>query len=515
MSKPKDLSTLIEVTKTTQTLITHYQSSLTPSKNNALSTTTAAGASSTEIPNPLELLNSSTTLLKSHTTTLSLLLINPPLTPSAVVTKMGNVSEGPLSGMVAAASYVPGPGQRGDVGDIMRAEMRAQVKALLGSWSEVLSVVLRIAEKMKQGKKDQQSVTEAEKQEVLAATGVVWDACDGVGRLCSEGVVGLVVKKAQAFRAVLMDAIEELKEWGEDVDDDEDDDEAEGSDDENELFGTEKKLGKDDEALKALLEHSLKKLKMMGILYQALVKRRLKTYPASSILEPTASTSSNSRIQEIKEGGEKEETKQQTPSQKLNEVMRLLKDIPETVDDIAAAFYDLDADEAKETLDKCCQEAKAAVRLVEKSWSGEDDEFTVWSGKWVGALEEVAGETKGNGTEGDGIARGSTSRLRSSGGGAGAGGPGRRAGGRGRAGGGGRGAVAGRRGGSSGASSRGGSGDVAEGDAGGGAETGDGRDDLCSGLVRTRLIRNKIARSAGRATYSEHPPGSTWWERKP
>ncbi|EMD89004.1 hypothetical protein COCC4DRAFT_88480, partial [Bipolaris maydis ATCC 48331] len=382
MSKAKDVSTLIEVTKNTQTLLTHYQLSLAPSKTNTAATSTTAIASasvpdaSTEIANPLELLRSSSTLLKSHTTTLSLLLINPPLTASAIVTKIGNVSEGPLTGVVAAASYVPGVGQGGDVGEIMRAEMRAQVKGLLASWNEVLSIVLSIAQK--QGTKQGASVTEAEKQQVLSATGMVWDACDGVEKLCKDGVVGLVVKKAQELRAVLLDAIEELKEWGEDVaddeeDDDDDDDKAENSD-QDDVFATENKLGKDDKELKALLDKSLKKLKMMGILYQALVKRRLKTYPASKA------------ITEKGEGqGEGEAT--QSPSVKLNELMGVLKRIPETVDDIAAAFYDLDADEAQEMLDRCCGEAKTAVNLVRTSWSGQDDEFTAWSEKWVAALD--------------------------------------------------------------------------------------------------------------------------------
>lgn len=399
MSKAKDLSTLIEVTKNTQTLLTHYQSSLTPSKTNTVTAIASASAPdpSTEIPNPLELLRTSSTLLKSHTTTLSLLLINPPLTASALVTKIGNVSEGPLTGVVAAASYVPGVGQRGDVGEVMRAEMRAQVKGLLASWSEVLSIVLSIAQK--QGTKQGGSVTEAEKQQVLSATGMVWDACDGVEKLCKDGVVGLVVKKAQELRAVLLDAIEELKEWGEDVaddDDDDDDDEAEHSD-QDDVFATENKLGKDDKELKALLDKSLKKLKMMGILYQALVKRRLKTYPASSILEPSNTPATNNTKRkaltekgEVQEEQSGEEQATKSPSLKLSELMGVLKSIPETVDDIAAAFYDLDADEAQEMLDRCCAEAKTAIELVRTSWSGQDDEFTAWSEKWVAALDDAA-----------------------------------------------------------------------------------------------------------------------------
>jgi hypothetical protein len=378
MAKPKDLRALIDLTKTTQTLLTHYQSSLAPTKDVPTTSETPA----TEIANPLDVIKASTTLLKSHTTTLSLLLITPPLTPSAIIGKLGDVTSGPLSGMVAAALYIPQDGQKGDIGNLMRTEVKAQVRRLLGTWGDVLALVLRLAEARQnaQGnsaaKTKDNGPTESEKQEVLSSTGVVWEACDALLKLCTDGVVGLVVKKAQELRAVLLDAIEELKEWGDDVD--EDDDKAEGSDDENDfgdeddIFGASNKIGKDDKELKALLDASVKKLKMVGMLYQALIKRRLKTYPASSVLEPTAARTNGATS---------------TPSKKLDDLIVLLKAIPETVDDIAGAFYDLDDDEAKQTLDKCCGEAKSAIELVRQSWTGEDDEFTAWSAKWVSALE--------------------------------------------------------------------------------------------------------------------------------
>jgi hypothetical protein len=70
----------------------------------------------------------------------------------------------------------------------------------------------------------------------------------------------------------------------------------------------------------------------------------------------------------------------------LDHLMAVLKQIPDTVDDLASAFYDLDKDEAKETLDKTCREAEAAAELVRKSWTGSEDEFTAWLGKWSTAL---------------------------------------------------------------------------------------------------------------------------------
>lgn len=361
MSKPKDVKSLIEVCKTTQTLLTHFQSSLAPSTTTSNQTQTPAN----DLPNPLDVVKASTKLLKSHTTTLSLLLLTPPLTPSALITKIGDVNSGALNGMVAAASYMPQSGQKDDIGNLMRTELRSQVRQLINTWGDVLALVLRMAESRQSLKGKDTGPSESEKQDVLSATGVLWEACDALLKVCDDGVVGLVVEKATQLRATLLDAIEELKEWGEDVEDE--DDKAEFSDDEDDIFAASNKLGKDDKELKELLDTSVKKLKMVGMLYQALIKRRLKTYPAG-----TAGGTS-----EAKTG----------PAPKLDELMTALKTIPDTVDDLASAFYDLDEDEAKETLDKACNEAKGAAKIVQQSWAGTDDEFTTWSEKWSSALD--------------------------------------------------------------------------------------------------------------------------------
>jgi hypothetical protein len=366
MAKPKDVKALVEASRTAQTLVAHFQSSLAPA---ASATRAQTETATTELPNPLDVVKATTTLLKSHTTTLSLLLITPPLTPSAVMAKMGEVSSGALGGMVAAASYLPQPGQKDDIGTVMRTELKAQVRRLLGTWGDVLALVLRMAESREGAKGKDAGPSESEKQHVLSATGVLWEACDVLIKFCNDGVVGMVVRKAQELRATLLDAVEELKEWGDDVEDE--DGEAEGSDDEDDLFGASNKLGKDDMVLKELLDSSVKRLRMVGMLYQALLKRRLKTYPAAPASTATNGTSHLTL----------------NPAKKLDELMTILKTIPETVDDLASAFYDLAEDEARQTLEKACTEAKSAAELVKHTWTGSEDEFSVWSAKWVAALE--------------------------------------------------------------------------------------------------------------------------------
>lgn len=126
--------------------------------------------------------------------------------------------------------------------------------------------------------------------------------------------------------------------------------------------------------LKELLDKSVKKLKLVGILYQALIKRRLKTYPVAAASTKTGTSK-----------GVESETS--SPGAKLDELMTLLKTIPETVDDLASAFYDLDEDGVRELLEQGCKEAKSAAAVVKQSWAGIDDEYTAWSQKWIDAFD--------------------------------------------------------------------------------------------------------------------------------
>jgi len=287
--------------------------------------------------------------------------------------------------MVAAASYNPPSNVRDDLGQIMRSELRVQVKRLVGAWGDVLALVLGMSEARKNLSGKDKGPSEAEKKDVLERTGVVWDVCDELLRLCNGGVVELVLKKAQQLRAVLLDAVEELKEWGEDVADEEED-KAEGSADEDEFgdeddfFGAQNKIGKDDKELKVLLDRSVKKLKMVGIMYQAIGKRRLKTFPAVAPNSNPATASTETRPANGHNAAE-------SPAQNLDRLMHILKTIPDTVDDLASTFYELEQEEAEVELKKVCDEAKSAVELVKTSWVGTDDEFTAWSGKWIEALD--------------------------------------------------------------------------------------------------------------------------------
>ncbi|KAL1618298.1 hypothetical protein SLS54_007275 [Diplodia seriata] len=167
------------------------------------------------------------------------------------------------------------------------------------------------------------------------------------------------------WRATVLDAVEELKEWGEDGGDDGDDgDEDSGDeDDDDDLFGTEERLGRGNDELRAQLDAALKKVKTIAVLYQALVKRRLKTYPGAGA------------------GGG-----QDASVETLDELLEILRAIPDSVDEMASAYYDLDGDEANRVFAKIAADALRASELVKRSWDGKDDEFTAWAARFRDAI---------------------------------------------------------------------------------------------------------------------------------
>jgi uncharacterized protein YukE len=248
-------------------------------------------------------------------------------------------------------------------------EVRQQVEAAMAALGLLL---VDISNKAQGGKITFDSARHKEK--TLASTGQVWETCNSLVALEKLGIAGCVTKKAQEHRDMLKDAIEELKEWGEDEDDQ--DEGFVGSDEEGDKDSLEdmfngSRLPAHRKDLKELLDNSLKKLKLVDMLFQALLKRRIKTF---TVTEPSV-------------GGENVEQ-----IRRLDDALARFKAISEAVDDLANAFYELNADQAQANLEHILNEAQTTASNMEQSWNGLGDEFTTWASKWKDAISKKAEE---------------------------------------------------------------------------------------------------------------------------
>lgn len=252
----------------------------------------------------------------------------------------------------------------------MVREVKLRVEAVLSAFGEILLDVRKKVE----GGVVTVVANEKSKGKTLASTGLVWGACDALVELEKMGLVGLTVRKVEEFRGMVVDAIEELKEWGDDEENlDEGFGRSEGDDDGDvddleDMFSAANKLPSHRNDLRELLEEALRELKLVDMLYKAMAKRRIKTFPVKT--PPLEDEAARAQVKT------------------LDDVVTLLKSIPESVDDLANAFYELDAEEATSILMKITTDAKAAATTVEKSWTITDDEFTTWRSKFEEALSK-------------------------------------------------------------------------------------------------------------------------------
>jgi hypothetical protein len=210
------------------------------------------------------------------------------------------------------------------------------------------------------------------------------------------------MRKVEQFRDTLKDIMEELKEWSEEESDDDDDDDEDdnnedqdvdenvhGSGDEDELrsagsdsnqangssstartqttqemlddiMNSHTHIPRDDpERIRPRLDSCLRRLRLTVLLYQAALKRRFKSLPP---LPPQSTADAT--------------------ISRLDEIMALLKLLPERFGSIALAFYDLDVDQIDSLMDQCFLEAFAVSELLVKPWAGKKDEFTDWALKY-------------------------------------------------------------------------------------------------------------------------------------
>lgn len=343
--------------------------------------------------NALHVLRDTATLLKSHTTKLSLLLITPPFTPSAILSVLEPCETQVVPAMMSGWQILANPPPNSFYGgNVVRDEICSIAKEVVSGFQTVLALVVA---KTQEAKED----TGAFKKQVLSGTGVLWDACGRLVATVNLEIPGIVARKAEAFRAILDDAIEELKEWGTvgeaTPDDSEDEDEDTRSDDdqENELYKDEEDemdpLGGQLDSLPAkrtdlriLHQKTMKELRLVSTLYRAITKHRIRTLPPSS-----TSTTMETAI-----------------AKDTDALLDKMRSLPDQVDDLAAAFYEGNAEEADEQLHEIVTLARDMAKSVHHKLgqaatvdsSAEDtkpDVFTSWAEKWDKAVADALDES--------------------------------------------------------------------------------------------------------------------------
>jgi type II secretory ATPase GspE/PulE/Tfp pilus assembly ATPase PilB-like protein len=339
--------------------------------------------------NALSVAHDAATLVKAHTTKISLLIINEPFTPTAITKVLRELVAGPLPAL-AAATQLCDPKRYTQA---LSRDLRYKAGRVFSGFRELVQKIPADGKALAGVKKDSQ-------QGSIAATGLLWSACDDVVALAKLGVAGYLMRQVEQFRDTLKDIMEELKEWAEEESEDEDDEDDEDDDDDtghhsgkeededvhdhfdaetsnaistqamlDDLMDSEHHIPKDDpEKIRPRVDSSMRRLRLTTLLYQATVKRRLKTLP------PLPLPAGDEAVETVS---------------RLDEAMHLLKLLPERFTTLMLAFYGLDVEEIDKQMDNCLRGALKTSEQLLKPWSSEKDEFSDWALRYKEEMEKA------------------------------------------------------------------------------------------------------------------------------
>lgn len=301
--------------------------------------------------NPLRLLSSAASILKAQTTKLSLLILNSPFTPSAITHILNSLSASCLPALMTALELCP-PGTHSA---LLHNHMRNLLSRAIQAFSALLTAI-------PQQDNECSSITRQQHGKILAATGMLWETCDAMTQLASTGLSALAIEKLNDSHSLLKDAIAELEEW--DPNKDENDSDSDTNPDDSDPLPTL------PSQTPQLLNLTLRLLRQIRLLYPAIKKRRLSTFPPLTLLT-SSPLPSPSQIQTI------------------DIILTALADFSSAADELACALYSYDDKEVLRLLSCLRAQACDCIRLVMLDWRGEEDSFSIWVRKWVEVIRAV------------------------------------------------------------------------------------------------------------------------------
>ncbi len=348
----------------------------------------------------LALARDASTLVRAHGTKISLLMVNEPFTPTAIGKVVQELVNGPVPALAKAVELCDGDRYTNH----MRQELARRCGTVLDQVRQLLQAVPRdghvVPEAKRTGTTTSTTSVGGSGSSSKALTdrgsytkiGILWAECDGVVALCKRGVGGHLVQVVNQVADMLRDEQEELKEWGDEEDDaisdgedDDDDVDDSGYDDAlsddnggqgphdaaqamlDALMATRHIPPDDPDELRPRLETALKKIRLVVLLCRAVVKRRLTPLPV---------------LPSDKMPGD--------VAARLDSAVVALQTISSRFEDLAAAFYKLEAPEVDAVMGECFTAAVAASDQLARPWTGTHDEFTDWARKFQTEMQIAA-----------------------------------------------------------------------------------------------------------------------------
>ncbi|EPQ62624.1 Bgt-4629 [Blumeria graminis f. sp. tritici] len=313
--------------------------------------------------NVLDLAHDTASLVRAHITKLSLLVTNRPVTVSAVNRILDELAAGPIPSLFITIDLcIPEL-----YTSLISTELKSRTKRII---SELQSLIKKLSSESQLLDDSPTNCSEKIRKDFLFVTGKVWDSCDSLMELRTLGIAGLLIRKAEEYRDLIKDALYELQEWALEESDEEDLDEAQSGEKIStkivHSFGSPRHVpDSDPTSIRPRIQATTKKLRLTTLLFEAIIKRRLKTLPVLPRIEIDANLDENPiKTVEI--------------VRLLDCVLEMMKKIHDITDDLVSSFYDLDVEQIDLEIDRCFSLASKASGILLNDWRGKQDPFSNW-----------------------------------------------------------------------------------------------------------------------------------------
>ncbi|POS83860.1 hypothetical protein EPUL_004028 [Erysiphe pulchra] len=311
--------------------------------------------------NALDLAYETVDLIRAHATKLSLLVLNPPFISSAFLKTLCELTESLIPSLVHAVNLC----RPTEYTLLFSREIKYRATQIIIAFTSLIKTIPLekqiLSEKSLEGKI------------VLAKTGIIWESCDAIKRLKRIGIDGYLIGITQNYIDLIKDASEELQEWAKEEGFDERQIATEEKNfeldtlsaklDESEAIP--KCTSSDDvDKIQQRFQVARNKLRLLVLMFQATIKRRLKTLPSLPQNQLEKSKNELDRIAIVKV---------------LDHVLDMMKVISNLIDDLAGSFYDFDIQKIDEEMKECFSMGSRVAELLADNWEGKPDGFSAWA----------------------------------------------------------------------------------------------------------------------------------------
>ena len=307
-------------------------------------------------PNAVALSSDAGAILKAQTTKLSLLVLNKPFSPSEITFILKSLCQGCIPGLVSACQLCT----QTLYTNFFHRVIRASVGATLVKFLQLLDEIPI----------DERTAAQFQGQKTLQSTGIIWESTDFMVKIGSLGIVPVAVLKLEEYHSLLKDAIEELEEW------------EPGKVNSMGIMANQVPLANLEgdpfdmpraasPSIQPAAKKTIETLKLIRLLYRALIKRRVKRFP---------------NINAKTEQGAFPKLEQ---TERFDHLMTYCQLFSEEADEIAGALYLHDEKQVSGRLETIKDYARKCIASTREPWEGGEDEFTRWTAKWLAKLKEL------------------------------------------------------------------------------------------------------------------------------